>query len=76
MKIIFNYLFSFIIFIILWWTVQYVTNSPSYILPNPYKVFLSIKNNFTSFISFLYYFFEILVGFIMGIFFEYIQEYY
>ena len=53
-----------------WWTVQYVTNSPSYILPNPYKVFLSIKNNFLlltyhSYITFC----EILLGFILGIFF-------
>ena len=70
MKIFFNYFFSFIIFILLWWAVQYVTNSPSYILPNPYKVFLSIKNNFLlltyhSYITFC----EILLGFILGIFF-------
>ena len=69
MKIFFNYFFSFIIFILLWWAVQYVTNSPSYILPNPYKVFLSIKNNFLlltyhSYITFC----EILLGFILGIF--------
>ena len=70
MKIFFNYLFSFIIFIILWWTVQFISNSPPYILPNPYKVFLSIKNNFLlltyhSYITFC----EILLGFILGIFF-------
>ena len=70
MKIFFNYLFSFIIFIILWWTVQFISNSPPYILPNPYKVFLSIQDNFLlltyhSYITFC----EILLGFILGIFF-------
>ena len=70
MKIIFNYLFSFIVFIVLWWTVQYITNSTSYILPNPYKVFLSIKNNFLLLTYHSYItFFEILAGFILGIFF-------
>ena len=70
MKLIFNYLFSFIVFLVLWWTVQYITNSPSYILPNPYKVFLSIKNNFLLLAYHSYItFFEILVGFILGIFF-------
>ena len=70
MKIIFNYLFSFIIFIILWWTVQFISNSPPYILPNPYKVFLSIQDNFLLLTYHSYItFFEILVGFILGIFF-------
>ncbi len=70
MKIFFNYLFSFIIFIILWWTVQFISNSPPYILPNPYKVFLSIQDNFLLLTYHSYItFFEIILGFILGIFF-------
>jgi putative hydroxymethylpyrimidine transport system permease protein len=68
MKIFLNYIFGFIIFILFWWTIQYLTNSPSYILPSPYKVFLSIKNNFflLSYHS-LITFFEIILGFILGV---------
>ena len=70
MNVFFKYLFSFTIFIIVWWLIQYFTNSPSYILPSPYKVFLSMKDNF---ILLTYHslitFFEILLGFILGLIF-------
>ena len=70
MNLFFKYLFSFTIFIIVWWLIQYFTNSPSYILPSPYKVFLSMKDNF---ILLTYHslitFFEILLGFILGLIF-------
>lgn len=68
MKIFLNYLFSFIVFILCWWTILYITNSPSYILPSPFKVFISIKDNFLllSYHS-LITFYEILLGFIIGI---------
>jgi putative hydroxymethylpyrimidine transport system permease protein len=70
MNYFYKYLFSFIIFITIWWLIQYITDSPSYILPSPYRVFLSIKNNlhllaYHSIITFL----EILVGFILGLIF-------
>ncbi len=68
MNYIFKYISSFIIFLIIWWLIQYLTNSPSYILPNPYEVFLSMKDNlylltYHSMITF----FEILVGFVLGL---------
>tara|TARA_A100000164_G_scaffold361767_1_gene376921 strand:- start:417 stop:1169 length:753 start_codon:yes stop_codon:yes gene_type:complete len=70
MKVILNYIFSFIIFILLWWLVQYITNSPSYILPSPYEVFLSIRDNYLLLLDHsLITFFEILLGFILGILF-------
>lgn len=70
MKTFIKFLFSFVIFIITWWIIQYLTKTPSYILPSPYIVLLSIMNNldlliYHSFITF----YEILVGFLLGIIF-------
>ena len=70
MKTFIKFLFSFVIFIVTWWIIQYLTKTPSYILPSPYIVFLSIMNNldlliYHSFITF----YEILIGFLLGIIF-------
>lgn len=67
MKLIIKIIFSFIIFIFSWWLIQYLTKTPSYILPNPYIVFLCMKDN----IGLLTYhslitFYEILLGFLLG----------
>jgi len=67
MRIFIKFLISFIFFILFWWAIQYLTKTPSYILPSPYKVFLSILNN----IELLTYhslitFFEIIIGFLLG----------
>ncbi len=70
MRLFLNYIFSFMIFILLWWLIHYLTNTPSYILPSPYEVLFSIKDNFIllSYHS-LITFFEILFGFMLGILF-------
>ena len=70
MKTFIKFLFSFVIFIVTWWIIQYLTKTPSYILHSPYIVLLSIMNNldlliYHSFITF----YEILVGFLLGIIF-------
>ena len=70
MRLFLNYIFSFMIFILLWWLIHYLTNTPSYILPSPYEVVFSIKDNYIllSYHS-LITFFEILFGFMLGILF-------
>ena len=70
MRLFLNYIFSFMIFILLWWLIHYLTNTPSYILPSPYEVLFSIKDNLIllSYHS-LITFFEILFGFMLGILF-------
>ena len=70
MRLFLNYIFSFMIFILLWWLIHYLTNTPSYILPSPFEVLFSIKDNFIllSYHS-LITFFEILFGFMLGILF-------
>ena len=70
MRLFLNYIFSFMIFILLWWLIHYLTNTPSYILPSPYEVLFSIKYNYIllSYHS-LITFFEILFGFMLGILF-------
>ena len=70
MRLFLNYIISFMIFILLWWLIHYLTNTPSYILPSPYEVLFSIKDNFIllSYHS-LITFFEILFGFMLGILF-------
>ena len=67
MRIFIKFLISFIFFILFWWAIQYLTKTPSYILPSPYIVFLSILNN----IELLTYhslitFYEIIIGFLLG----------
>ncbi|MDB3955827.1 ABC transporter permease [Alphaproteobacteria bacterium] len=67
MRVFIKFLISFIFFILFWWAVQYLTKTPSYILPSPYIVFLSILNN----IELLTYhslitFYEIIIGFLLG----------
>ncbi len=67
MRVFIKFLISFIFFIIFWWTIQYLSKTPSYILPSPYIVFLSIFNN----IELLTYhslitFYEIIIGFLLG----------
>lgn len=67
MRVFIKFLISFIFFILFWWAVQYLTKTPSYILPSPYIVFLSIFNN----IELLTYhslitFYEIIIGFLLG----------
>lgn len=67
MRVFIKFLISFIFFIIFWWTIQYLSKTPSYILPSPYIVFLSILNN----IELLTYhslitFYEIIIGFLLG----------
>ncbi|MBT4109836.1 MAG: ABC transporter permease [Pelagibacterales bacterium] len=67
MRNIIKILISFIVFIFSWWLIQYLTKTPSYILPSPYIVFLSILNN----IELLTYhslitFYEIIIGFLLG----------
>ena len=70
MRLFLNYIFSFMIFILLWWLIHYLTNTPSYILPSPYEVLFSIKDNYIllSYHS-LITFFEILFGFMLGLLF-------
>ena len=61
-------LFSILLFILIWWTIQYLTKTPEFILPSPYNVFASIIiNKGILFFHSLITFFEIIVGFILGI---------
>mgnify|MGYP006099004667 FL=1 len=67
MRVFIKFLISFIFFILFWWAIQYLSKTPSYILPSPYIVFLSILNN----IELLTYhslitFYEIIIGFLLG----------
>ena len=61
-------LFSILLFILIWWAIQYLTKTPEFILPSPYNVFASIIiNKGILFFHSLITFFEIIVGFILGI---------
>ncbi len=68
MNKIFKIIFGILTFIFFWWMIKYLTNTPSFILPSPTEVMICIKENKAILFSHsLITFFEIIIGFILGI---------
>lgn len=63
-------LMSITIFILVWWLIKIISDTPSFILPGPLEVFLCIiENNRILFSHSLITFYEIIIGFLLGIVF-------
>jgi len=64
---LFKFITYILIFILIWWAIKFLSNTPDFILPGPKLVIISMFDNYyLLFSNALITFYEIIVGFILG----------
>ena len=64
---LFKFITYILIFILIWWAIKFLSNTPDFILPGPKLVIISMFDNYyLLFPNALITFYEIIVGFILG----------